>query len=193
MKIHSPWDDRLEEPLAREHLVQLYRDDRLLVEAVALFAGRGLAKGEAVILVATPAHLAAVEERLKDRGFDVEGPRQWGQLRVMDAETLLARFMVEGRPDPARFGSILSETISAARAAGRYRKVRVYGEMVNLLWKENHAAARMLEELWNGAIQAHSVSLLCGYGLDADAEAEERFPHDLRELHSHLIPVIAGG
>jgi len=36
MKIQAPWKDLLVEHLAREHVVQLYRDERNLVEAVAL-------------------------------------------------------------------------------------------------------------------------------------------------------------
>ena len=42
MSIAAPWNDRLAEPLSREHLVQLYRAEAALVEAVSLYAGRGL-------------------------------------------------------------------------------------------------------------------------------------------------------
>jgi len=68
MKIQPPWKDLLVEPLAREHVVQLYRDERNLVEAVALFTGIALGKGEAVVLVATPTHVQAIEHRLEATG-----------------------------------------------------------------------------------------------------------------------------
>ena len=46
MRIQPPWKDLLLQPLARDHVVQLYRDERFLVEAVALFTGIALGKGE---------------------------------------------------------------------------------------------------------------------------------------------------
>jgi hypothetical protein len=191
MSIDAPWKDRLAEPLSREHLVQIYRDDRVLVDSVALYAGHGLGKGEAVVLVATAAHLAEVEIRLREAGFDVEDLKAWGQVTAIEAGALLSRFMVDGRVDAARFRAILRDVVTSARMGGRYPRVRVYGEMVNLLWRDNHPATRELEELWNHAIEEHSVSLLCGYRVLDQSGADLEFPSDLRDLHSHLIPVEA--
>lgn len=189
MRITAPWNDRLAEPLAKEHLVHVYQDDRVLVEAVALYAGRGLGKGEAVVLVATAAHLEAIERRLSDLEFEVGDLKAWGQLVVIDAAALLSRFLADGRIDAGRFKSILSDVIGGARSGGRFTRVRVYGEMVNLLWRHNHPATKHLEELWNETIEAHSVSLLCGYRLDGQLERD--IPSDLQALHSHLIPLEA--
>ena len=191
MSICAPWNDRLAEPLAKEHLVQLYKDDRTLVEAVSLYAGRGLGKGEGVILVATDPHLEAIEARLRETGFDLGDLRAWGQLTTIDAASLLSRFLADGRIDAARFRSILGDVITMARREGRFPRIRVYGELVNLLWRVNHPATRQLEELWNETIELHSVSLLCGYRVDV-GETDSHFPGDLRALHSHLIPVEAG-
>jgi DcmR-like sensory protein len=189
MRISAPWNDRLAEPLAKEHLVHLYEDDSVLVEAVALYAGRGLGKGEAVILVATAEHLEAIEMRLGHAGFEVADLKAWGQLVAIDAGRLLSRFLVDERIDATGFKAILSDVIAGARCGGRYPRVRVYGEMVNLLWRHNHPATKHLEELWNETIEAHSVSLLCGYRLDGQGERD--IPSDLQALHSHLIPLNA--
>jgi len=190
MSIDAPWNDRLAEPLPKEHLVQLYRDDRVVVEAVSLYAGRGLGKGEGVILVATQAHLEAVEARLRESGFDLGDLKAWGQLLTFDAARLLARFFVDGGIDAERFRTILAGVLTSARRDGRFRRIRVYGEMVNLIWRVNPLATRQLEELWNEALERHGVSLLCGYCVAA-GETSARFPPDLRDLHSHLIPVEA--
>ena len=190
MSICAPWNDRLAEPLPQEHLVQLYRDDEALVEAVALYAGRGLGKGESLVLVATGPHLEAVAARLREDGFDLGDLEAWGQLTTIDAAELLSRFLVDGKVDEARFRSILAELMKTARAGGRFRRIRVYGEMVNLLWRENHPVTRRLEELWNDGIARHGIALLCGYRLEP-GETEDGFPGDLRGLHSHLIPVEA--
>ena len=71
MAIHDPWRDLIVEPMARDHFVQVYRDERVLIEAVSLFAGAALGRNEAVILVATREHGSAVEESLDRDGFDM--------------------------------------------------------------------------------------------------------------------------
>jgi hypothetical protein len=190
MTIQPPWRDLVAEPLSRDHVIQLYRDDRFLIESVALFAGVGIGKGEAIVLIATTPHLAAIETRLRALGFDVDGLKMWGQLTVLDAFRLLSGFMVNGAPDRALFKTIVAQIVRQARAEGRYPRVRMYGEMVELLWRDNRSATARLEELWNEVVETHSVSLLCGYSLASDAEAH-LFPEELRATHSHFVPVEA--
>jgi hypothetical protein len=191
VKILAPWNDRLAEPLDREHLVQLYREEGALVEALSLYAGHGLGKGEAVIIVATEAHRRAVAEHLARARFDVTDLERWGQLVFIDAARLLARLRVDGALDETRFHRIVGELLAAVRAGGRYPRVRVYGEMVNLLWRIDRGAARRLEELWNEILEREGGTLFCAYHLDGSAEAETLFPDDLRRLHSHVVPVAA--
>jgi hypothetical protein len=192
MPIHDPWRDLIAEPVSRDHYVQVYRDERVLVEAVALYAGAALGRNEAVILVATAEHGAAVEESLARDGFDVPLLKTWGQLNILDAQEVLSRFMVDGAPDEARFKGVIRDLMAATKASGRFRDVRVYGEMVNLLWSENLPAATRLEELWNDVIEEHSISLFCAYCLDGCGQAERVFPPDLRALHTHFIPLEGG-
>jgi hypothetical protein len=191
LSIRDPWRSLIEAPLSRDHLVQVYRDERALVEAIALFSGAALGRNEAVILVATGPHAAAVERRLADDGFDVALVKSSRQLQVRDAAELLSRFMVDGMPDEGRFKTDLDELVGAARASGRFRDVRVYGEMVNLLWSDNLPAAARLEELWNEALEDHSLSLFCAYCLDAGGNPERVFPPELRRLHTHIVPIEA--
>ena len=191
MTIHEPWRGLIADPMPGDHFVQVYRDERVLIEAISLFAGAALGRNEAVIIVATEGHREAVERRLDGDGFDVPVLKGWGQLTILDAAEMLSRFMVDGSPDETRFKAVIAQVVASVKASRRFRDVRVYGEMVNLLWRENHPATRRLEELWNEAIECHEVSLLCGYRVDV-GETDGTFPRDLRALHSHLIPVEAG-
>ena len=191
MKIQPPWRDLLVEPLARDHVVQLYQDERVVVEAVALFTAIALGKGEAVVLVATPAHLEAIEDRLEEKNLCVEDVKGWGQLTVKDASEVLSGFMVNEMPDKVLFKPIIGSMIQTAASAARSGRVRVYGEMVNLLWRQNLAAARRLEVLWNQVIQTHPISLFCAYNVHGYGEGARPFPAELRAEHSHLIPVEA--
>ena len=45
MSVQRPWNDALDESRLKEHIVQLYREERFVVEAIAIFAGQGLGKG----------------------------------------------------------------------------------------------------------------------------------------------------
>jgi hypothetical protein len=187
--IRHPWKDLIAEPVSRDHLVQVYRDQRILVEAAALFAGAALGRSEAVVLVATREHGDAIANSLSAEGFDVALLESWGQLHVLDAEEVLARFMVDGSPDEARFQAVIAELLADARASRRFREVRVFGEMVNLLWRPNLPAATRLEQLWNDTVDEHSISLFCAYCVDEGEEAEPTFPPELRAQHTHFIPL----
>jgi MEDS: MEthanogen/methylotroph, DcmR Sensory domain len=193
MRIQAPWKDLLVEPLARDHVVQLYRDERHMIEAVALFTAIALGKGEAVVLVGTPPHIQGVARRLEANGFSVEDVKDWGQLTVKDASETLSSFMVNDMPDAVLFKTMIGSVLQKAAAASRNGRVRVYGEMVNLLWRQNLPAASRLETLWNDVIQSHSISLFCAYHVDGHNGDRRHFPSDLRAAHSHLIPVEACG
>jgi hypothetical protein len=186
MVVRDPWRGLITNPLTGDHFVQVYRDDRVLIEAISLFAGAALGRSEGVLLVPTRAHGEAVESRLAADGFDVAALKAWGQLTVLDARETLSRLMVNGVPDPARFRALAGGIVASVRL--RFREVRVYGEMVDLLWIENLPAATRLEELWNDLIQRESISLFCAYGLHANGRSVPSFPGHLQALHTHFIP-----
>ena len=188
MTIQDPWRGLIAGPRPRDHFVQVYRDERVLIDAIALFASAALSRNEAVILVATRDHAAAIDRLLESEGIDVPSLKAWGQLTVHDAEEVLSRFMVDGAPDEARFKKEIGEMIASVRACHRFRDVRVYGEMVNLLWTDNLPAATRLEELWNDVIEKESISLFCAYCIDAGGRATRSLPRGLRALHTHIIP-----
>ena len=188
VRIQGPWRDWLAEPLSRDHLVQVYTDDASLIEALAIYAGSGLGKGEAVVLVATRSHAAAVRQRLRADGLETSDLERWGQLRILDAGAVLDELLLDGLPDGDQFRVISSTLIADARAASRNGRVRVYGEMVNLLWRLGEGeAARRLEALWNEVILSYAIPLFCAYHLDEGGS----LPDDLRDAHTHLVPIAA--
>ena len=187
MGVLARWTDLLDDALPGEHLVQLFRREEFLAEAVTVFAGAGLKRGDAVILVATPVHVEAFCRELAAAGHDVEQARRWGQLFVVDAATLLSRLTTGAGLDGAAFAAIVGELVERARAGSSRRDVRVFGEMVDLLWKRDLAAAVQLEQLWNELIESQPVSLLCSYHL-ADGDTETAFPPPLCRAHTRLVP-----
>jgi hypothetical protein len=158
----SDWDGINE----AEHFVQFYETDKFLLDSPSGFIGTGLGQGDACIVVATKEHREGLDERLQTYGLDVTAARERGQYLSRGASETLSEFMVDGQPLPLRFAEAIGTIIERA-AAGRNR-VRIFGEMVALLWAEgNCAAATSLEGLWNDLHKTRSFSLFCAYPLIA--------------------------
>lgn len=145
-----------------EHLLQVYKDQGAFMDGLAEFAGSGLRGGEAVVVIATAAHRASLQARLRADGHDLDRACAEHRYLALDAAGTLARIMVDGWPDPARFEQVIGEVVARARGAGR--RVRAYGEMVALLWADDRTGATLrLEQLWNDFMRQHELVLLCGY------------------------------
>jgi signal transduction histidine kinase/ActR/RegA family two-component response regulator len=171
-----------------EHFVQFYETDVFLLNSLGGFIGTGLSTGEGCIVVATKAHREALDERLKACGIDVAAAAACGQYVSLDAEETLSRFMLNGSPDSWHFAEVVGGIIARA-VAGRHR-VRIFGEMVALLWAETkYDAAIRLEELWNNLHKAQPFSLFCAYpikGFEGEALAEPL--NRVCTSHSQVIP-----
>ncbi|MCU1279640.1 MAG: sensor histidine kinase [bacterium] len=182
--------DFLSQPAQQNHIVQFYEDEAFLAEVVAHFVGVGLGAGEPTIVIATESHRAAFNRRLEVKGFDVARLQASGQLVVLDARATLARFMVDGHPDAARFRSVVGGALAELGRHGCHARIRAYGEMVDMLWADGNAdAAIRLEELWNDLASEHSFSLLCAYDMARfPAGADGNGLARVCGTHSHVIP-----
>jgi KaiC/GvpD/RAD55 family RecA-like ATPase len=175
----------LTDPHPYGHIVYPYTDEALVGKAVALFAGAGLRNGEGVILVMTAAHRDSITLRLVTEGCNVDDLQCSGRLVCILAEDLLSRFMRDGVPDEELFSVAVEKLITACRAStgSLTGQVRVFGEMVSLLWNDNLGATISLEDMWNKVIDRNSVSLMCTYALNG----RDGIPDSLHSLHSHSL------
>jgi anti-sigma regulatory factor (Ser/Thr protein kinase) len=171
----------------RVHMVHLYERDADLCGEAARYIADAVEAGDIAIVIATEHHRQACSGELAQLGIDVEDALRRGRILAFDAATLLASFVTDGRIDATAFrgaiGSILQELVDAGH------HVRVFGEMVSLLWEAGHVmAAVQLEELWNELSSIVPFSLLCAYGADSVSGAEHA---DARErmcrLHSSVL------
>ncbi|WP_164012430.1 MEDS domain-containing protein [Pyxidicoccus trucidator] len=180
----------LRHPANDSHIVQFYEDEAFLLDVLDQYLGAGLAAGEPLIVIATEPHRRAILQRLAAAGVDVEAACGSGQLTLLDARETLSRFMVNGSPDEGRFQEVVGGALTRALAEGHGRRVRAYGEMVDLLWREgNPDAAVALEELWNDLAARYPFSLLCTYALGGFGdEAHARPFRDICRAHSHVVP-----
>jgi PAS domain S-box-containing protein len=142
------------------------------------------------VVVATKSHRAGLLERLEERGFDVADAIEKGLYVSVDADETLRKIMRDGRPDRARFRTIVGRLIESSRKSSGESRVAVFGEMVALLLAEGRPdAAVELEGLWNDLLQTHTFSLLCAYPMTAFGRKEdsELFQKVCAE-HSGVVP-----
>jgi len=146
----------------REHIVQFYAAEDELADGVGRYLAEGIRSGAGVVVVATAAHRQAFTAALTRQGVDVERTLQAGRLQLVDASALLGGFLDGDRLDHDKFAAAVGGLVGQAAAGGR--PVRVYGEMVALLWEAGQVTLAIeLEELWNALGARLPFALLCGY------------------------------
>jgi MEDS: MEthanogen/methylotroph, DcmR Sensory domain/Histidine kinase-like ATPase domain len=170
-----------------EHVVQFYERDLDLVTTVSAHLTDALGAGDVAVVVATPAHRRAFLSAMSAAGVDVDTAQSSSTLVVADAAETLAAFLVDGAPDTAAFDQVIGGLVQSAGSGGR--RVRVYGEMVALLWEDGQVASAIeLEELWNKLGDRVPFSLFCAYPAElvsGDDQAEALA--DVCHLHSTVM------
>jgi hypothetical protein len=175
---------------AHAHAAQTYLESTDLAESVAAYVAAGFESGEPAMLVATAEHASLVTERLAASGWDALLIDERGLLVVADAESTLRRIMDGGRPSAFAFERVIGGILDELAARFPEHRVRVFGEMVNILQERGQRnEAVELEELWNRLARTRDFALLCGYRLDVFDRASqiETFPEVCR-LHTHVTP-----
>jgi anti-sigma regulatory factor (Ser/Thr protein kinase) len=172
-------------------MAQFYGGDRELAASVGGYLAEGIAAGDSVVVVATHPHRLAFEAELRAAGVDA-GAAASGRLLMLDAADRLQGFLDGGRLDHDRFEAAVGGLVR--RVAGTGRPVRIYAEMVALLWDAGQVTLALeLEELWNDLGSRSRFSLLCGYpaGLLAD-EASPAEVEGVCRLHTGVIGARPG-
>ena len=130
-----------------DHFVHIYDDTSLMLETLANFVAAGFHAGDGVVIIATRQHLTALEAHLLNRGYRLNDYRATHQYQTFDAVDTLSKFMVNDWPDEKLFRDTMSEVLVKARGNGR--PLRLFGEMVAILWANGLSAATLrLENLW---------------------------------------------
>lgn len=147
---------------SHRHVVQFYDRDEELAESAGDYLADAIAEGGAAVIVATAARCAVFEARLAACGVDIAVARREGTLVSLDAVRLARQLTRAGQVDRAAFDAQIRPAILAAGEAPG--PVRVYGEIVALLWAAGQVnAALELEGFWDELGREIPFSLYCGY------------------------------
>ena len=97
--------------------------------------------------------------------------------------------MANGYPDPAAFWQAISPVRTSS--TGRRGPVRVFGEMVSLLWDAGLVSAAIeVEALWNEMGRQYPFALLCAYR--AGSVTGEEYSDGLAQVCAAHTSVVAG-
>jgi hypothetical protein len=167
-----------------DHVLQLYENSQVFLDALAGFVGNGINSGECCIVVATDTHLTALNNRLKSYGIYPESLQADNRYIPLNADDTLSKFMVNDWPDEKMF----QETISGIIKRANNKRIRVFGEMVAILWAKGLSGATVhLEHLWNNFRAQQKFCLFCAYPKSGFTENITESIGHICDQHSKLI------
>lgn len=168
--------------LARPHAVQFYESPEYLAGVIRDYILEGLRASEPAIAIARREHLDLIENALRQAGADLD------RVTFIDARATLDTFMDGTAIDRDAFMTAIGGVLD--RASAGVSRIRAYGEMVDLLWRDgNTDAALKLESLWDEIAELYPMSLLCAYSMDDFATGEHTVHFDaLCCAHTHVAP-----
>jgi hypothetical protein len=168
------------------HAVQFFESDESLCPIVAQFVGEGFVAGEPAVIIAPQPYRQQIVRELSIRNFDLKKLQSpGGDLLLLDAQGMLSTFMEKEKPTTLRFTNSIVGVYERVCRGRKNCTVRLYGQMVDLLWQGGFDdAANRVEQLWNRLAGQHALSLLCGFARHNfnDAASEAICRH-----HTHVI------
>jgi anti-sigma regulatory factor (Ser/Thr protein kinase) len=140
--------------------------------------------------VATPSHIKAFDAAFVEAGIDLDRVRSEDRLITFDANEALHRFVVDDWPDADAFNAEMGELVPRLIETGR--PLRVFGEIVGLLWDAGHVGAAIeLENLWTGLLERFQFGLYCAYPANASTGTHNRVEAVRQVCDGHTLVIGA--
>lgn len=162
-----------------DHLVAFYEHEDFLTALVVDFLEPVLSGDTTGLVLATRAHTRTFRAGLADHQQPgLTAALETGRLVVRDARVAQDQLRKTGPCTIDTFNTVLGDDIE--QLAGTGRPLRIYGEVVALMWQEGDlAGALALEDAWDRFATMHAFDLLCAYPMRdfASPESVQAFLH----------------
>lgn len=169
-----------------EHVIQLYDNEASFIQTLGGFVEDGCNAQEPCLIIAMAEHLYDLEACLVSRGHNIDELLASNKYFPFVAEDILAGFMVNGWPDEDLFFKKINALLAPFR--NNNIKVRVFGEMVAILWAQgNYPATIQLEQLWNKFCKNENLCLFCAYPKDIFSVAHANALQHICGAHTKII------
>jgi hypothetical protein len=168
------------------HSVLFYTNTPSLLFTLEKFVAEGLKAGESTVVIATSLHLNVLEENLDRRGIRLMEALASDAYIPVNATVGAADLVREHRLDEEMLRNVVKHLLSRARTRGR--KVRLFGEMVAILWQRGYLTeALRLEELWSQWCVEEDITVFCAYPHSLFANQSRSRVHSVCQRHTHVI------
>jgi hypothetical protein len=143
------------------HVVHFYQEDFELISNLSAFISEGISNGENCIVVATASHIEELQKHFSPELQELINSNKH-LLLLMDADKTLTTIMEKDRISTRLFDNNVRNQIKEVASTGM--PLRIFGEMVAILWRNGHAQdVDRLEKLWNSLLEDYTVNLYCAY------------------------------
>lgn len=160
------------------HFLQVYESEDEFLDSLEAYVCSGFVNGDGVVVIATESHLKSLDERL-ERTCNLEKLKAINQFIPLEAETVLERMLVNDNIDESLFAKTVERLLTAVHKQ-KGGIIRVFGEIVALLWDQgNRQAVLKLERLWEELCSTGSICLFCAY-------PKSGFRHDAIKPLTHI-------
>ena len=149
------------------HAMLLYNSPESFADGLADLFDVALRRGDATCVIATRPVREGLGDRLRARGWNVNGSSGHKRYLAVDSTDALSGFMRNGLPEPDRLAEVVKELDEYRRVEGQGAAPRLTlaGRMAGLLAEEGNAQAAIeVESLWNRLTQHLPFLTICGYG-----------------------------
>jgi hypothetical protein len=171
---------------SNDHVVQIYEQEAVFLDALLGFVGAGINSGDCTIVIATAEHLNDLNDHLREYVVRIDTLISDGRIIPLDANEMLSRFMVNDWPDEKLFMDCFLPLLKQAKR--NHRKVRAFGEMVVILMERGLVEATAeLEKLWNKLCKMEEFCLFCAYPKNVFNENGPSSSTHICNLHSKMI------
>ncbi len=152
-------------------------DEDSLVDDYAAYAQAALHEESAVVAVCETANLGKIRERLASKGVAIDRAIEARRYVEVDSDPEFSRLMRDSCDDEHSLRAAAADVLTrAARASGQERRVALFGAIAPRLWRAGKPAAALRVELaWDAAAKAIGAHMLCGYAINDDRLAEDRY------------------
>jgi len=169
-----------------DHIVQVYESDEILLEALTGFAQNAIDSNENAMVVATNAHLNALERRIERNGFHIDKLITDGIFIPLDVDEVISEFMIGGTAEESR----IVETISGLFTNGVFNKraFRLCGEIAPTLLANGHRdIATRVERIADRLNHDNPTGIFCIYSKNTVSDDTIAFDQVVCDQHSRII------
>jgi CheY-like chemotaxis protein len=151
---------------SHRHDLVFCSSDAVLIGAYTRFIAGALDEDKAVIVLVTEAHDESLRCSLQASRVNLSLAIRQKRYVPVSISELLARVMVNGRPDPTRFQHAAQDLLAdvARQAANQHAGIAACGECAPTAWAHGDVeGAIQLEHLWDELVISRQMDTLCAY------------------------------